>query len=422
MAMKYIMAATTALTVLPFTASVSQQSHFPSAKASAFTVAVDEHRHGTIDVDPAPPADGTYAAGTILTLTATPEPGFVVDALYYAVPGMFGLMYHDTPSVSTLEVTVDQDMHVGGYFIETSMVEGLAVVHDVVYAKPGVKPLKYDVYAPEGAESLPCIVIIHGGGWSANDEDIMRGLARKIAQSGRYVVFSIDYRWIGTQDGDDPGNSMADLIEDVYGALAHIVEHAAEYGGDPTRIAVTGDSAGGHLSAAAATMVDRIGSGGFGDTPGVFEYRPTYVPPGASVAQVRTELIAAIRAAAPSYGVFAFANPGMRRFLSADSTNLAAIEALSPIHNIPDAADRAIPHYLTRGTADPLITDADVTAYMEALVAAGQTVEYVQVGGANHAFFDWKPNDDVVETFNRYGAYYAEQMLHFFDAVLYAEE
>jgi dienelactone hydrolase len=112
----------------------------------------------------------------------------------------------------------------------------------------------------------------------------------------------------------------------------------------------------------------------------------------------------------------------MRRFLSADSTNLAAIEALSPIHNIPDAADRAIPHYLTRGTADPLITDADVTAYMEALVAAGQTVEYVQVGGANHAFFDWKPNDDVVETFNRYGAYYAEQMLHFFDAVLYAEE
>jgi acetyl esterase/lipase len=420
--MRHIMVAATVLTMLPLTASVSQEIQSPSAQASRIAVTVDEHRHGSIGVEPAPSSDGTYPAGTVLTLTATPEPGFVVDALYYAVPGMFGLMYHDTPAVSTLEVTVDQDMHVGGYFIEASVVENLTVVHDVVYATPGVKPLKYDVYAPAGAKNLPCIVIIHGGGWSANDEHIMRGLAREIAKSGRYVVFSIDYRWIGAQDGDDPGNSMAHLIEDVYGALAHIMEHAVEYGGDPTRIAVTGDSAGGHLSAAAATMAERIGGGGFGDTPGVFEYRPTYMPPGKSVEGVRTELMAAIRAVAPSYGVFAFDNPGMRRFLSADSTNVPAIEALSPIHNIPDIADRAIPHYLTRGTADPLITDAGVTAYMEALVAAGQTVEYVQIGGANHAFFDWKPNDEVVETFNRYGVYHAQQMLHFFDAVLYGEE
>jgi len=276
------------------------------AQTAAFTVTLDEAANGSVTLNPALPADGKYAAGTVITVTATPDPGFEVDAVYYSVSGQWGPMYHDTPSVSTLEVTVDQDKHVGAYFIEASALEGFTVTHDVVYAQPGVKPLKYDVYAPEGAKGLPIIVIIHGGGWSANDEDIMRGQARQLVKSGKYVVVSIDYRWIGKLDGDETDNTMADLIDDVYGAIAHVMEHAEEYGGDPERIAVTGDSAGGHLSAAVAAMADMIGSGGFGETPGVFEYMPSYVPEGKTLAQVRTEMMSGIKAAAPSYGVFAF--------------------------------------------------------------------------------------------------------------------
>ncbi len=77
-----------------------------------------------------------------------------------------------------------------------------------------------------------------------------------------------------------------------------------------------------------------------------------------------------------------------------------------------------MPHYLIRGTQDPLISDENVTAYMDALVEKGQRVEYVQVGGAGHAFFDWKPNDATVQTFEKYGVYYIEEMEHFFDSVL----
>ena len=257
---------------------------------------------------------------------------------------------------------------------------------------------------------------MHGGGWVTNDEDIMRGLARELTRGGQFVVASIDYRWGGTADGDTQPNTMANLIEDVYGAIAHIMEHAHQYGGDPTRIGLTGDSAGGHLSAAASLMVDKIGSGGFGKTPGVFEFKPTYIPQGKTVAQLKSDMLTAIKAAAPSYGVFG------GDFLNHYSNDPAADDswqhAISPIHHIPNASDRAVPQYLTRGTRDGLITDDMVSSFTEALAQAGQRVQYVQVGGAGHAFFDWKPNAPTKATFEQFGVYYAAEMKAFFASAL----
>jgi acetyl esterase len=392
-------------------------STFPViSNAQSFTVTLDPVLNGTITLNPALPADGKYPAGTLVTITAKPSAGYVLDAGYFSVPGRWGQMYTEFMS-NPFPVTIDKDKHIGASFIDKKAVKHVKVTHDVVYAKPGVKELKYDVYSPPGAKNLPCIIIIHGGGWSTNNEDIMRGLARELTKGGKFVVFSIDYRWAQKADGDPVGNTMADLIEDVYGAIAHIMEHASEYGGDPERIGLTGDSAGGHLSAACSVMADKIGEGGFGLTPGVFNFKPVYLPAGKSTEQVRKEMMSAIRAAAPSYGVFG--GNLLNHYSDDPSANDSWKDAIAPISNIPDVKDRAVPQYLTRGTNDVLIKDPDVKAYVDALVKAGQRVQYVQIGGAGHAFFDWKPDERTKGTFYTYGVYYAAEMKAFFESVLY---
>ncbi len=386
------------------------------AQPGSFTVTLVPPTDGRITLTPALPADGRYPAGTVVTVTTTPNDGYALDSAWYSVPGIFGQMYTEGMT-QDWKVTIDRDKRIGASFIEKSAVDHLTVTHDVVFATPGRKPLKYDVYSPNGARNLPVIVIVHGGGWVANDEDIMRGLARELTRGGRFVVASLDYRWGGAAEGDATPVTMANIIEDVFGGIAHIVEHAAQYGGDPTRIGVTGDSAGGHLSAAASLMTHKIGSRGFGTTPGVFEFKPSYLPQGRTAEQVRDQLTTAIKAAAPSYGVFNAAR--LNPYSDAHTNDQAWKDAIAPLSHIPKASERAVPQFLVRGTNDKLITNTDVTEFLDALVAAGQRAEYIQVGGAGHAFFDWKPDAPTKATFMRYGVYYAEAMKNFFLSTLY---
>ncbi len=194
-----------------------------SAEIALFTVKVDAPKNGSLKIVPPLPADHKVPAGTVLKIKATPASGFALDSGYWTASRAG--MYFEFPTPE-FEVTIDKNKTIGASFIEKSALKGFKVINNVIYAQPGVKALKYDVYSPDHAKNLPCILIIHGGGWSINCEDVMRGLARELVRDGKYVVASVDYRWIGNQDGDAKHNSMADIIEDVYGAIAHIQEHA----------------------------------------------------------------------------------------------------------------------------------------------------------------------------------------------------
>jgi acetyl esterase/lipase len=383
----------------------------------SFRVRVDQPQHGKVTVTPAIPESGIVPAGTVLKVKVdVTDPGWVFDSGYeLSVTG--GMFYPTYKESMQPEFTVKVDhpiMSIGASIIEAERLQGYRTIQDVVYAQPGVKPLKYDVFIPDGAKKLPCIVIIHGGGWSSNTEDIMRGLARELIKGGKYVVASIDYRWLNQGDGDKVPVRMHQLIEDCYGAILHIQEHAAEYGVNPKKIAVTGDSAGGHLSACMIDLVERVGDGGFGVQPDVYQYLPTYMPAGWSAAKAKKSL-RAIKAAAPSYGVFDLGT--LVRF--ADDYDSMGLVAITPDCNVPRADIRKVPQYMVLGTLDRTVGRKPMEDYLLRLKGRNQDARLDIVEGASHAFFDWKPDQRTKDTFAKYGVPYAAKMKAFFDEVFY---
>jgi acetyl esterase/lipase len=96
-----------------------------------------------------------------------------------------------------------------------------------------------------GAEKAPTVVFFHGGGWVAGDLETHDRQARYLAIETGAVVVSVDYR-------RPPEVRFPGAFEDAVAALRDVVARIAEFGNDPTRIGVAGDSAGGNLAATAA--------------------------------------------------------------------------------------------------------------------------------------------------------------------------
>jgi len=109
--------------------------------------------------------------------------------------------------------------------------------------------LQADFYRPESEPLSSAVLLIHGGGWTGGDNrHQMRGLSRKLAERG-YFVMNITYRLT-------PEWRWPTQLEDVRMALRHLRENSGRYQVDPERIATMGYSAGAHL-AAMAGLTDR---------------------------------------------------------------------------------------------------------------------------------------------------------------------
>jgi acetyl esterase/lipase len=135
------------------------------------------------------------------------------------------------------------------FFLSAMLVSSTAfcteVQSDIEYGKADDESLLLDACVPDGAGPFPIAIIVHGGGWSGGDKARDMSLLFKPLTDAHFIWFSINYRLA-------PKHRFPACIDDVEQAVRWVKKHAAEYKGDPQRIALIGESAGGHLVCLAA--------------------------------------------------------------------------------------------------------------------------------------------------------------------------
>jgi len=233
--------------------------------------------------------------------------------------------------------------------------------HEAVPVREGVTA---DVIVPKGAGPHPVLVYLHGGGWVCGSPATHKKLAHRFAEAG-YLVFNVDYRLA-------PEHPFPTPFEDCLEAVRWAHREAGRYGGDASRFAIGGDSAGGNLSAAVAAAL--------ADEPA----RP--------------------RAALLIYGVYDFSmfeDVELAPGAGADATALgrdmvemmvgaylgktrdAALlrdPRVSPLH----AAAKLPPSHVVVGSADALLGQTE--ALVQALSAAGVPHEHFVDEGMPHGY------------------------------------
>ncbi len=238
-----------------------------------------------------------------------------------------------------------------------------------VYAQVGKATLKLDIvrsrHAPDGP--LPAVIHVHGGVWlfgSRHEQGLP--LLSHLAANG-WVGFNIDYRL-------SPRATMPEHVEDVKRAIAWVRENAEELGVDPSFIALTGGSAGGHLTALAAlTSAD------------------VTLQPGFESSDVE------VQAAIPFYGVYGFAvagddyNQGLKEVVE----NLVVKAKLdeepekfmrvSPLSRIGDGP--IPPFFVVHGTGDTIVPVGESRHFVQELRAnTRKPVLYAEMAGGQHSF------------------------------------
>lgn len=212
----------------------------------------------------------------------------------------------------------------------------------------------------------PVLFQIPGGAWvTGNKRGQAHPLMSHLAELG-WICVAINYR-------HSPRNTWPDHIVDVKRALAWVKAHIGEYGGDPDFIAITGGSAGGHLSSLAAL------------TPNDARYQPGF-----------EDVDTRVQAAVPFYGVYDFTrfddamHPSMPELLEQmvikqpQKTSFETYFEASPVNHI--SAD-APPFFVLHGTNDSLVPVEQARAFVAKLRdVSTQPVVYAELPFAQHAF------------------------------------
>ena len=241
----------------------------------------------------------------------------------------------------------------------------VAAVRDALFPGPGGEvPVR--LYTPAGAQApLPLVAYLHGGGWLLGTLDSFDTVCRALANAAGALVASVGYRLA-------PEHPFPAGLDDCLAVTRRLRATGAELGGDPERLALVGDSAGGNL---AAVLARRLRDAG--DPPPRLQ---ALIYP---VTDARLNRPSAL-AFATGYGLTL---EGMHRFwgLYLDGHEPGDPDA-SPLR-ADDLAGLPPAFVLTAGH-DILRDEGE--AYARALEAAGVPVALRRYDGAIHGFWRWQ--------------------------------
>jgi acetyl esterase len=130
-------------------------------------------------------------------------------------------------------------------------VEGIETTYKSIEGRNGEIPVR--IYSPLKVQLMPAIVFFHGGAFFGGSLKAVENFCKCLSERAEAVVVSVDYRLA-------PENKFPKGFHDCYDSVKWVYEHANEFNINPEQIAVSGDSAGGNLSAACALMDRDLGT------------------------------------------------------------------------------------------------------------------------------------------------------------------
>ncbi len=243
------------------------------------------------------------------------------------------------------------------------------LIRGLEYAQSAGVSLRFDAYLPAGSTPTAAAIIVHGGGWVRGDRRIdVEPLFQPLADAG-IAWFSISYSLASNP------LEFGSAVADVEAAVRFIRSRAADYRIDPDRIALVGESAGGHLAAMAALGTE------VGVKAVVAMYAPTDL---VSLARSSPLIPDAIR----------------KQMVGTVWANLilARLGQLSPLQAI--RADMP-PFLLIHGDADPLVPIDQSRAMCEGMKAVGAACRLFTVPGGGHGIRAWESSPDLSQPYKR---------------------
>ena len=238
----------------------------------------------------------------------------------------------------------------------------VALADLVLATTAGYLPIR--TYRPRraSAEALPMVVHFHGGGWVLGDLDMGDWLCSQVAAEVGAVVVSVDYCLA-------PEHPFPAAVEECLAAVTALAANAGDHGGDPSRIAVMGDSAGGNL---AAVIAQQARDAGPRITAQVLLYPATDATFASPSIDEHANAIVLTRADMEAF---------VRHYLGdADPTDPRVSPLLTDdLAGLPPALIQTAEH-------DPLRDDG--ARYAEALRTAGVEVRYTEYLGTPHGYIN----------------------------------